>query len=368
MNWKNKGCLGIAQREKNQKRSYVIVNALQGKHIPVSPTKALALFEALGEKIYPHCKGKTTVFIGFAETATAIGSAVAAGCPHEAYYIHTTREQMTEAYKIVEFQEEHSHATEQMLFCKEKQSMLLEADNIIFVEDEITTGKTILNFVEALEKQGLFGKFGAASLVNSMTEERKALFAEKGISLYFLTSLEEKPENVAFSSETVVSEKRYDTIPECNIIDQWGKVEPREGILAKEYADACKTLAEQLFHKVPQTGGNLLVLGTEECMYPAMITAHYFEQKGQWQSVKNHATTRSPIVPRAEENYPLWNRCTLESFYEKGRTTYIYNLQQYDHVLIITDSSAETAGKTTLLRALAAYGNETITLVRWKTE
>lgn len=37
----------IAKRENNTKRGYLVVNPLQGKHIPVSPSKALQLFQEL---------------------------------------------------------------------------------------------------------------------------------------------------------------------------------------------------------------------------------------------------------------------------------------------------------------------------------
>ena len=39
----------IAKRENNSKRSYVVVNRLQGKHIPVKPGQALSMFWALAE-------------------------------------------------------------------------------------------------------------------------------------------------------------------------------------------------------------------------------------------------------------------------------------------------------------------------------
>ena len=39
----------IAKRENNKKRNYLVVNPLQGKHIPVSPRKALEVFSKLAE-------------------------------------------------------------------------------------------------------------------------------------------------------------------------------------------------------------------------------------------------------------------------------------------------------------------------------
>ena len=39
----------IAKRENNTRRKYLVVNRLQGKHIPVSPKEALQMFRSLAE-------------------------------------------------------------------------------------------------------------------------------------------------------------------------------------------------------------------------------------------------------------------------------------------------------------------------------
>ena len=42
--------LRIAKRFHNRKRTYLLVNPLQAKHIPVSPTRALEMMDALGDR------------------------------------------------------------------------------------------------------------------------------------------------------------------------------------------------------------------------------------------------------------------------------------------------------------------------------
>ena len=72
--------LRIAKRYNNPKRSYLLVNPLQAKHIPVSPAAALEMMGALGDQVaakYPEAR----LVIGFAETATAIGAGLPL-CPH----------------------------------------------------------------------------------------------------------------------------------------------------------------------------------------------------------------------------------------------------------------------------------------------
>ena len=94
-------------------------------------------------------------------------------------------------------------------------------------------------------------------------------------------------------------------------------------------------------------------------MYPALYVADRIEAQGK--DVRFHATTRSPIAVSSAENYPLHTRYELSSFYDSSRTTYIYDLQKYDTVVIITDAQKDTAvGLESLYCALAASGNERV--------
>lgn len=79
----------IAKRDNNTKRNYLVVNRLQGKHVPVKASEAIALFEALAAKIDDVYQNEKLLFVGFAETATAIGAVVAKHC--DAMYMQMTR-------------------------------------------------------------------------------------------------------------------------------------------------------------------------------------------------------------------------------------------------------------------------------------
>ena len=46
----------IAKRENNNKRTYLIVDPLQGKHIPVSPSRSLGLFSDLAKTVEEEYK------------------------------------------------------------------------------------------------------------------------------------------------------------------------------------------------------------------------------------------------------------------------------------------------------------------------
>ncbi len=361
--------IGIAQRENNHKRNYLFVNRFQAKHIPVSPSKALKLFQKLGEKVYCDYKNKKTTMIGFAETATAIASTVAIHCPDDVYYIHTSRETLPSKYSVVEFKEEHSHATQQILYCKKAEEMLFQSEKILFIEDEITTGKTILNFIEALQKKGIHADFGACSIINSMDKQHRDVFHEKNISLYTLLNWNESISDKLFLDNTIVNEKMKRELPgTVHYMTLYTTVNPRLGCSAKEYQMCCMHLAEQIYNIVcSNTINSILILGTEECMYPAIFTGEYIEKKGICKTVKTHSTTRSPIVPRVQEQYPIFNRISFESLYEKGRKTYLYNLEKYDIVIIVTDAqNYNKTGEQQLLQSLKSYGNETVTIINWR--
>ena len=77
MEYTEKDLVKIAKRENNPKRNYLVVDPLQGKHIPVVPSKALDLFAALADTFREKYKDEKLLLVGFAETATAIGAQAA---------------------------------------------------------------------------------------------------------------------------------------------------------------------------------------------------------------------------------------------------------------------------------------------------
>ena len=108
MEYTEKDLVKIAKRENNTKRNYLVVDPLQGKHIPVVPSKALDLFAALADTFREKYKDEKLLLVGFAETATAIGAqaAITVG----ADYIQTTRE-VIPGVNYLFFSEEHRAAS-----------------------------------------------------------------------------------------------------------------------------------------------------------------------------------------------------------------------------------------------------------------
>lgn len=379
MNYQQKDLVRIAKRENNTKRNYLVVDPLQGKHVPVTPSAALNLFKNLAAKLQGKYEGERLLLIGFAETATAIGAQAAITLGTK--YIQTTREVIPDA-RYLFFSEAHSHATEQKLVKDDIDRVINDIDRIVFIEDEVTTGNTIMNIIKIITKEYQKKiKFAVASLLNGMTEESLKIYQDEKIELHYLVKTDHSgygavaeqyrcdglyicaiPENHTHESADidVQSEKNMRE----HIISIPGWMNARRFVDAKQYETACRKLAETVIAETSvKQGERVLVIGTEEFMYPALLTGQEIEKMGC--DVRSHSTTRSPIAVSTEEEYPLHCRYELRSLYDPDRKTFIYDLESYDRVIVMTDSAlVSLKGLETLTYALRMK-NENITVIRW---
>ena len=348
--------LRVAKRYRNAKRAYLLVNPLQAKHMPVSPTEALTMMQTLGAGLRQEFPGARLV-LGFAETATALGAAVASRLGPDCAFLTTTRE-AGEGPGWVRFLEEHSHAAEQKLWGGDLDALLQETDTVLFVDDEISTGKTLRNMVAQLTRRwpALGEKtLVAASLLNRVTPEQEEALADAGITCRCLVRLPQEDHTAQVADWTVTEAPsavpqnlsfRQETLPGEGLLD------PRKTLRIGAYDSSCQAVAEaMLSHTLGpvETLGKTLVLGTEECMYPALRLGEKLERLGA--EVCCHATTRSPIGLCDAPGYPIRSGWKLPSFYEEERTTYVYNLREYDMVIVVSDT------KKTDLRAIQALAS-----------
>ncbi len=461
----------VAKRENNTKRNYLIVNRRQGKHIPVCPKEALEMFSALADIVRQAYRNERLLIIGFAETATAIGAAVAVELGQ--YYIQTTRENVEGVDDYVYFTEAHSHATEQKVVRADVESVvcgrkntyggqtdgtvvtmeepLKPIDRIVFIEDEVTTGNTILSAIEKIEEletikaiEKVNGKklcFSVASILNGMDSAAEALFQKRQIPLHYLVKIDHAKypqlaenyrgdgnymncSNDESESRVKLEDSEINQFGEINGINKINQINKNnfganklnnvyylknntnsicfnsacsdinyinnkcyyidgfdnrcfikeftvEGCRnarriqdAKVYQNACEQLCQKICAQI-EPPDQILVLGTEEFMYPALLLAAKLEEQGKF--VRFHATTRSPIAVSTESEYPLHTRYELASIYDNQRKTFVYDLAAYNAVIIISDAPITSAeGKNSIYKALAHSGNQNITLVQWK--
>ncbi len=357
----------IAKRQNNSRRSFLIVNGKQAKHIPTSPVDALEYFKKLGS-LADEIHDEKVLVIGFAETATAIGVAVAVEVGANSFYIQTTRESLCNNLKIVDFKEEHSHAVAQSLYSSLSQQELSTYKTMVFVEDEVTTGRTIVNVINSLKENKIISfdtTIFILSLINNAAESKS--ISKMGIKQKYLSSFKD----IDFYSiaDSYNSFKTDEMMKDCGlepiVYEIKGLLDPRTGVNPSLYHEKCLSLADDVIKCMGLNfaGKNVLTIGTEEFMYPSIIVGAAIENSGA--EVSTCATTRSPIAVSDNANYPLQKRYRLNSFYDPSRTTYIYNIKKYDYVIIVTESGIHKEGLKTLINALYSCGNENIFLVKW---
>ncbi|MBD5546825.1 MAG: hypothetical protein HDQ97_05450 [Lachnospiraceae bacterium] len=355
----------IAKRENNTKRKYLVVDPLQGKHIPVMPSRTLDLFTSLADTFRNEYKNERLLLVGFAETATAIGAQVAISIG--AKYIQTTREPIPSVNYLF-FSEEHSHATEQKLVKDDIDAVVSDVDRLVFIEDEVTTGNTILNIIKILDEEYLGKlKYSVASLLNGMTAEHLELYRSKGIRLHYLVKTDHS--NYGDKADEFAGNGHYfdcldKSEADCTTINVDNRMDARRVVDSNEYKAACENLWLEIRNEIGSVSGKkILVVGTEEFMFPALYVGQQLEKNGNM--VLCHSTTRSPIAVSLENDYPLHCRYELKSVYDSERRTFIYDIGEYDRVFVITDSpEADSEGQRTLVNALKIY-NDNITVIRW---
>lgn len=361
----------LAKRDNNNIRPYLYVNPIQGKHIPTNPEDTMMMCRTLANMVKEAYPSDRLFVIGFAETATGIAAGVCHYLDNVVYYQNTTREHV-ENEEYLYFTESHSHATDQMLIINGIGDCLETVDRVVFIDDEVTTGNTICKLADILkEKYGTKEiKFSIVSILNSMTNLRVNQLEDEGIECLFISDLpfEYKKDSIMDISyeedrDTLCkSDKPLDV--ECVEFDT--KVNARKAVVFSDYEKEIERYASEIENIIGyERYSDILVLGTEECMYPALRLGETLNRDGAAETVKVHATTRSPIIASGAEGYPLSHRYQIRSVYDKTRDTYVYNLRKYDKVIIVTDAADIAEGMSDLLTALRSVGNQNILVSRW---
>lgn len=371
------------KRENNNKRSFLLLNNKQSKHTPSKPYETFSMLEELTLSVKSFKNNHdNTIIIGFAETATAIGHYI--GSKLQIPTIHTTREN-TKELEVLFFSEQHSHATEQKIIKNDLDKFINESSsinsnkefNILFAEDELTTGNTIVNSVNIIKNTYLNYKinFGVVSIINCMSDENIKVFKENNIN-YFYCSKYKIPNNIdniikninQKQDEQIENTKKIEN--NINLINYNNNTDFRRFLnyqKRKEYIEDFIKYNSQLINNTKNE--KILVLGTEEFMYLPLVLAGELENNNN--DVYCQGTTRSPICPSNEQGYIIKNRSKIRSLYNENRITYIYNLEEYSKIIIVTDCNFcyenKNKGFADLIGAVNKYSKD-ITVIQVKKE
>jgi Phosphoribosyl transferase len=138
----------------NPRRAFLVVSKVLGRHIPVKPSVMRRSFADLAAKIPADLPGPVLV-VGLAETAICLGQGV-----HEDYVratgradvltLHSTRQEV-DAPLLTRFEEPHSHASTHLIYRPTAlDGAFANPRSLVMVDDEISTGTTLLNLATAL--------------------------------------------------------------------------------------------------------------------------------------------------------------------------------------------------------------------------
>ncbi|MEU2909328.1 phosphoribosyltransferase domain-containing protein [Streptomyces massasporeus] len=160
------GLLGLALR-RNPKRAHLLVSNVLGKHVPQSPSVVYGYGVELGRRVRELLGAEEAgraVVLGYAETATGLGHSVADGLGL-APYLHSTRRPVPGVATAGGFEEAHSHATSHLLLPEDP--ALLGGDGpLVLVDDEFSTGNTVLNTVRDLHARYPRRRYVVVALVD----------------------------------------------------------------------------------------------------------------------------------------------------------------------------------------------------------
>ncbi|WP_210586728.1 phosphoribosyltransferase [Streptomyces sp. GESEQ-35] len=160
------GLLGLALR-RNPKRAHLLVSNVLGKHVPQSPSVVYGSGFALGRRVRELLgddEARAAVVLGYAETATGLGHSVADGLAL-APYLHSTRRPVPGIALAGGFEESHSHATSHLLL-PEDPELLVGDGPLVLVDDEFSTGNTVLNTIRDLHERYPRGRYVVVALVD----------------------------------------------------------------------------------------------------------------------------------------------------------------------------------------------------------
>jgi hypothetical protein len=324
---------GFASRQ-NPKRGFLFVSKVLGKHYPVKPSKMKETYNTLAKKVSLLTPNEPTLFLGFAETATGLSAGIFEAWKksnhQDSLYIHTTRYEFNEKV-LFRFQEEHSHATGHIVYEPKGNFNLGHYKTLVLIDDEMTTGKTAINFIEQfiLLNNCNINKIVVVCLKNWMSDEAKEALKNKinGCAIEFVSLLNGNYEFIKNENYVCAAMPNVEStnLNKDNIIsDNYG----RFGMKDVQNFDF-----SHLLEKVK--GKKTLVLGTGEFAYMPFKLAEYLEANDV--DVSYQSTTRSPILV----GNIIGHKMEFVDNYNDNIANFVYNVApgQYDEVFICYETN-----------------------------
>ncbi|MFJ9818197.1 phosphoribosyltransferase [Streptomyces sp. NPDC101151] len=358
--------LGLALR-RNPKRAHLLVSHVLGKHVPQTPSVVYGHGFRLGRRVREllgETEAASAVVLGYAETATGLGHSVADGLGL-APYLHSTRRPVAGVAPAGGFEESHSHATSHLLL-PEDPALLAGDGPLVLVDDEFSTGNTVLNTIRDLHERYPRRRYVVVALVDMRSAEDTARLER------FATEIGARVDLIAAASGTVrlpegVLEKgqelvaRHEPAQEApkpsygritRVDLRWPHGLPdggRHGFTPAHRArleTALPGMAARVAEALPTDARRVLVLGFEELMYAPLRIARELEQMIPAE-VCFSTTTRSPVLAVDDPGYAIRTRLVFPAHDDPADgpgERYAYNVAGagFDAVVAVVDSVADT--------------------------
>lgn len=368
------GLLGLAVRD-NARRAHLLVSNVLGKHVPQRPEVVHGAGVALGRRVRaligPDAAARAVV-LGYAETATALGHSVADGIG-TAPYLHSTRRAVPGVGPAGHFEESHSHATSHLLLPEDPR--LLDGDGpLILVDDEFSTGNTVLNTLTALHTRRPRDRYVVVALVDMRTAaDRKRLekYATELGARVDLVALAaggvRLPDGVLERGLQLVAAHRTPPPAPAAAHDAvrvdlgWPAGLPdggRHGFTPahrERLEAALPAMAERVRAALPTGARRVLVLGCEELMYAPLRLAGALgggSEAREGLDVRFSTTTRSPVLAVDDPGYAIRTRVVFPAHDDPADgpgERYAYNVapgtdpaRRFDAIVAVVDSAADT--------------------------
>ncbi|GGV65685.1 phosphoribosyltransferase [Streptomyces massasporeus] len=407
------GLLGLALR-RNPKRAHLLVSNVLGKHVPQSPSVVYGYGVELGRRVRELLGAEEAgraVVLGYAETATGLGHSVADGLGL-APYLHSTRRPVAGVAAAGGFEEAHSHATSHLLL-PENPALLGGDGPLVLVDDEFSTGNTVLNTVRDLHQRYPRRRYVVVALVDMRSA------ADAGRLEEFAREIGARVDLVAAASGTVrlpegVLEKGQELVarhegfassasagaapsgpraqfpappnsgvaveadqeadplgargtarpapthpqPDCDRIDlQWPAGLPdgaRHGFTPAHRARleaALPAMTARIAEALPHNARRVHILGFEELMYTPLRLARELERVTDIE-VRYSTTTRSPVLAVDDPGYAIRTRLAFPAHDDPADgpgERYAYNVAGAGFDAVV--AVVDSAGDTPALHA-----------------
>ncbi|MFD8384047.1 phosphoribosyltransferase [Streptomyces sp. NPDC059679] len=378
--------LGLALR-RNPKRAHLLVSNVLGKHVPQRPGAVHGAGVRLGRRVRELLGDEAAaraVVLGYAETATGLGHSVADGLGL-APYLHSTRRPVAGVAPVGGFEEEHSHATSHLLL-PEDPDLLATDGPLVLVDDEFSTGRTVLNTIAALHRRFPRERYVVVALVDMRSPEDRAhldaFAADLGARVDLIASAAgtvRLPAGVLERGQRLVAEHEAAGAGRAGRAGRTGPVRVelgwpqglpdggRHGFTPahrERLEAALPGMAARIAEALGGGARRVLVLGFEELMYAPLRIAEALETAlGTGQDtgsdtgsggaeVRYSTTTRSPVLAVDDPGYAIRTRLAFPAHdapADGPGERYAYNVapggdptRRFDAVVAVVDSSADT--------------------------